>query len=321
VSCAHTIRRAVTVLFIGAFAVSAVACGSASDDNASGPAVTVKHSRGETVVHGTPKRIVAFGNQWMDAVQALGVTPIGYLSSNAVMAGKLSPWENLKDAKAISMTGKIDEQVAALNPDLILLPGFGVDAPTYDKLTKMAPVIAPLTSSQIDPWAEQVTQLGRVLHRESEASKVVADVNGKIADVAKELPGLKGKSYIFCWLVGPAQLMVLADPKDGASALFTGLGMSTPQWITDEAKGAGRVQFSAERLGDLKSDLLISTIQTGGGEDSYRKTPGFNTLPAVQKNSQIFADMVLTGGINEPTALSVPYVLEQLKPVLRNAEK
>jgi iron complex transport system substrate-binding protein len=324
VNSARTFRRISAALLIGTFAITATACGSADDEaGQGGDAVTVRHSRGETTVHGAPKRIVALGNQWVDAVQALGVTPVGYLSTTVVLSGgQLPPWETpaLKDAKQIAMGGKLDEQIAALNPDLILVPSFGIDDPTYEKLKGVAPVIPALTKLQVDPWTDQITTLGRVLHKEPDASKVITDVNGKIDAVAKDLPTLKGKSYIFCFLNNPSQLMVLADPKDGASTLFARLGMSTPQWVVDESKGAGRVQFSAERLGDLKSDLLIATAAPGN-EDNYRKTPGFSTLPAVQKNSQIFADMILTGGINEPTALAVPYVLEKLKPTLVNAAK
>lgn len=317
-------RRTAAALAAITCILTAGACGSSNDPaQADGPAVVVKHSRGETAIQGTPKRIVTFGDQWTDAVQALGITPVGFVSTNAAMnGGKLAPWTTpaLKESKAISMGGKVDEQVAQLNPDLILVPGFAIDDATYEKLKGLAPVIPALTKSQIDPWAGQVTQLGRVLHKETEASQVISGVNNKIKAVADELPGLKGKKYIFCWLGGPSMLMVLADPKDGASSLFGQLGMALPQNIIDEAKGAGRLQLSQERMGDLKSDLLIAATPPGG-EENYRKTPGFAALPAVQRGSQLFVDMVVTGGINEPTPLSVPYVLDKIKPALVSAAK
>ena len=315
-------RGVVSVALTAGLTLSAVACSSADDSDARGGAVTtVTHQLGETKIEGTPKRVVALGNQWLDATEALGVTPVGYIDNIAAINGGKEPaWEpaSLKDSKALSASGDIAEEVAALNPDLILAPGFMLDKATYDKLSKLAPTIGGLTKSQIDPWRDQVSTLGKVLHKQDEATKVTADVDAKIAATAKKYPGLKGKTFLTTWLTGPTQLMVMADKNDGASEMFTALGMVVPPAIEQEAaKSHGRMALSPERLSDLTSDLIIAA----GDPNGYKALPGYNELPAVQKNSVAFVDTAEIGGVNQPTPLSVPYLLDKLDPAFAAAAK
>lgn len=299
----------------------AVGCGAdEARESAGGPATTIVHTMGKTTIEGVPKRIVTLGNQWLDAVQALGVTPVAYLDNVAVVAGGSAPWEpaSLRGAKSLSAQGDIVEEVAAQNPDLILAPGFFVDKATYDKLSRLAPTVAALTHAQIDPWREQVAVVGKVLHKQHEADKVVADVDARINDVAARHPGLRGKTFVTAWLSNPTQLMVLADPKDGASALFTQLGMSIPQQLVSEATTGGRLSLSPERVGDLNSDLL--TVMAGPGLDgTFKKLPGYQSLPSVRRDSVAFIDLATGSGLNQPTPLNVPYLLGKLEPAFANA--
>ncbi|WP_227998477.1 hypothetical protein [Nocardia australiensis] len=77
----------------------------------------------------------------MDTALALGVTPVGYVDNVAAASKTNPPWEpdSLSSAKALNTTGNIAEQVAALEPDLILLDGFLADQKTYDELPELAP--------------------------------------------------------------------------------------------------------------------------------------------------------------------------------------
>lgn len=291
-------------------------CSSATDSSATGSDVTVTHRLGKTVITGAPKRIVTLDPQWLDATLAFGVTPVGYVDNIAQMTGKRAPWEpeSPAGAKALNATGDIVEQVAALQPDLILAAGFTTDRAQYDKLSKLAPTITGLGNAQVDRWSDQVKAVGKVLHRDSDATAIVDGVHGKIDDVAKQHPGLRGKTFLTCWLAGPSQLMVLADPHDGATELFTRLGLSLPKHIVDEAaSGGGRLSLSPERLGDLDANLLVAT-----GEP-LKQLPGYNALPSVRQGSIAFIDLVTGSGLNQPTALSLPYLLKQLEPALVKA--
>ncbi|MFB8002095.1 ABC transporter substrate-binding protein [Nocardia sp. NPDC056000] len=309
-------RAGIGLLALGLVA-GVAACGSDDGDSGAG-SVTVKHVMGETKIDGTPKRVVTLGPQWFDAALALGVTPVGYLVPGLTATTKV-PWEPAipESAKRIEATGDYVEQIAALEPDLILAPAFMADRTMYDKLSKLAPTIDSLSSAQIDSWQDQVTTLGKVLRKETEAAKVIADVDGKIDAVGVKHPGVKGKTFLTCMLTGPAQLMVLADPKDGSAELFTRLGMTMPENIVREAPSGGRLALSPERLSDLTSDLLVCGAMPSL-EAKFKDLPGYNDLPAVKRGGIAFVDVVAINAINQPTALSVPYVLEKLEPAFAN---
>ncbi|MBH0777628.1 ABC transporter substrate-binding protein [Nocardia bovistercoris] len=315
--------RAATALLAGALAIGLSGCGSSDDDTASGgEAVTITHARGTTVVEGTPTKIVALGNQWLDATLALGNTPIGYIDNVAVLSNSSAPWtpESLKSAKALSTAGDIAEQVAGLQPDLILVDTFLADQATYDKLSKIAPTLPGLSKDPVADWREQLTTLGKVLHKEDVATTTISNVDRKLETISQTYPGLKGKTFASTWLVSPTQLMVLANPTDPSSKLFTQLGMTIPANLIDQASNQGRVSLSPERADQLTPDLLLAGY-SNGLDQTYRQLPGFADLPSVKKGSAVLLTVQEISAVNQPTALSVPYLLEKLGPAFAAASK
>lgn len=75
------------------------------------------------------------------------------------------------------------------------------------------------------PWQDLVDVAGQVLDKEQQAESVVESVESKIDATAEDLPGLKGKTFALAqYIVGDA-MYIVADEKDGSSALFQQLGM------------------------------------------------------------------------------------------------
>ncbi|MDO3647326.1 ABC transporter substrate-binding protein [Nocardia mangyaensis] len=315
-------RRAAVAVLTGALAVGLTACGSSEDTEASGEPVTITHAKGETTVHGTPDKIVALGSQWLDTTLALGVTPVGHIDNVAAVSKSAPPWhpENITESKALSTTGNVAEQVAALEPDLILVDPFMADQKTYDDLSKIAPTLPALTADAVSPWQDQVTALGKVLGKESDADSVIKQVDDKIAGIAAANPGLAGKTFASTWLASPSQLMVLTDPNDGSAKVFTQLGMTIPANLTAQPSNQGRLALSPERVDELSADLLLAGYSPGMDE-KYRQLPGYANLPAVEKDAVVFMTTQEISAVNQPTALSVPYILDELEPYLAAAAK
>ncbi|AFT98838.1 ABC transporter substrate-binding protein [Nocardia brasiliensis] len=316
-------RWATVAVATVALTLGLTACGTSSDDGGSGgEPVTITHARGSTTVTGTPKKVVALGNQWLDTALALDVTPVGYIDNVAAVSKSTPPWEpkTLESAKSLSTTGNVAEQVAALEPDLILVDPFIADQKTYDELSKVAPTLPALGKDAVTPWPDLVTTLGKVLRRQDAAAKVIADVNKQIEAIGQANPGLKGKTFASTWLGSPTQLMVLTDPNDGSSKLFTQLGMTIPANLTEQPSNQGRLSLSPERVDQLSADLLLAGY-TPGLDEKYRQLPGYNDLPAVRKGSVVFLTTQEISAINQPTALSVPYMLTKLEPAFAAAAK
>ncbi|MFF2087824.1 ABC transporter substrate-binding protein [Nocardia sp. NPDC058176] len=310
--------RAGLVLLTLGLVSGLVACGSDSDESAGDGAVTITHNFGETTVEGTPERVVTLGSQWLDATQSVGVTPVAYADSVAMGGKSEFPWTppELEQATVLKMGGDIAEQIATAEPDLILVPSFLVDQTMYEKLSRIAPTIGAVTpNAQVDKWSDQVTVLGKVLHREEKATEVIDGVNAEIDAVGQRYPNLKGKTFLTCMLTGPAQLMVLADGNDGSAEMFNRMGLSIPSNIADQAPSGGRLALSPERLDELTSDVLMCGAMPQF-EEKFKQLPGYNELPAVRSGGIAFLDTKTISAINTPTPLSVPYLLKDLDPTL-----
>ncbi|UDY34625.1 ABC transporter substrate-binding protein [Dermatobacter hominis] len=317
-------RLALFVALLAALVLGAAACGG--DDDSSGATttaeesgaadrtspVTVDHRYGATTVDAAPTRIVSLDTGWTDSLLAMGVTPAGYIADPSQPDG--FPWrgDRLADATELTATSALPyEQIAALQPDLIVVGYLAQDEGDYDKLAAIAPTIASLGDSQVDKWQDQVEVAGRVLGDEETAEEVVAEVDGQVAEVATALPGLEGKTFSFANYVAGDAIYVLGDPDDGANVLFGQLGLVIPDEIQADAD-QGRVELSFEQIGMLDGDLLLALLN---GTDPSA-IAGWDELPAVRADSVVDMDYSLAVALNTPTPLSIPWALEQIRPQL-----
>ncbi|MGW0023959.1 ABC transporter substrate-binding protein [Rhodococcus sp. NPDC003383] len=317
------------VRFALAAAVATVlVAGCASDEDTtgttSGESVTVEHVYGTTAVDGTPERIVATSGQWVDALLEFGVQPVAYLSAGSMGDERgLFPWQQDVAADAVALDaaslltgGDLPvEQIASLQPDLVLGSWLVDSEADFDTLSAVAPTVAPLGDTGVDRWDEQVRVLGEILGRSDDAEKIISDREAEIAEAA--LPGLAGRTGVLSqYVVGQGQFVVVADPEDGAAALFEQLGMTLPPSLVEEAGvGQGRLMFSPERVDALVADLLI-ILPNGGTEQDLMALPGFADLPAVTGGGLAVVDYPTVAAFNTPSSLSIGYALDTIRPQL-----
>ncbi|WP_406270271.1 ABC transporter substrate-binding protein [Nocardia sp. NBC_00881] len=266
---------------------------------------------GTTTVDKLPKNVVTLGNQWTDNALALGVTPIGVI---APAVGDATPWTHaaVESAETLDTSGKLTEQIAALHPDLILVDGFIADRKTYDELSRVAPTVPALSAEA--SWQDQVRTLGRILRKQDAADTLITDVDKTIATITRAAPALPGKTFVATWLASDTQLIVLAAPNNNLT-LFTQLGLRPLEHLTELP-----TSLPPDQVSELDADLLLAGYSPGL-DKKYRRLPGYADLPAARKNSVTFLTTQELSGIAQPTALSVPYLLEKLKPGLTNAAK
>ncbi|MEV0356869.1 ABC transporter substrate-binding protein [Nocardia sp. NPDC050697] len=272
-------------------------------------AVTVPHAQGETVVERTPERVVALGPQWTDAALAMGVVPVGRLTD---AAGTTPPWQPAAgpSTTAIDPAEPLDQQVKELRPELILLEGALAAPRTYLEMTAIAPTVPALGTAPVGRWRDQVGVLGAVLREPDEAAEVIAAVDRRL----DRLPGVRGRTVAVAWLAGPGQLIVSTDPAGPALEIFTRLGMRLPDALAALPADQGRVVLPADRLAELKADVVVIGHSPETGLDATA-LPGYDGL----KDSAVLLSPVELAGLEYPTALSVPYLLDRLEPALRRA--
>ncbi len=323
-------RRARPVLLPALLAglLVAAACGgsdggstASSDAAASGSgdfdAITVEHRYGTTEITERPQRIVSLDTQWTDALLALDAPPVGYLADYNVPEG--FPWrgDQLAGSTEMKATDAIPlEQVAALRPDLIVVTYFAQDQADYDQLAAIAPTISTLSDNEVDTWQEITSAAGRVLGENESAAEVAAEVEGQVDAVARDLPGLAGRTFAFANYVKGDAIYVVSDPEDGAVGFFSQLGMEISPAIIEVGAGeSGRVEVGFERMDLLDADLLA--LLTNGEDPS--SIPSYDSLPAVKSGAVAVLDYATAVALNTPTPLSIPYGIEELRPALEAA--
>lgn len=304
-----------------------VACSSGAADDAGTDArtLTIDTLAGPTQITGTPERIVAFGQQWVDALLEFDVQPVGYVSagSNGDERG-LYPWQSAvsSDAEMLdpAAVGQMDgavptEQIAALQPDLILVSGIASIEP-YAGLADFAPTILP-KSDRVETWESQIETLGLVLDREDDARRIIDEGHAVTDDIKKDYPGLDGKTAVLSQFVFDSQqLAVVADPEDGAAQVFGSIGLSVPQSLVDSPDiSHGRIVLSPERLDVLTADLVVM-LPNGGTREDLEKLPGFSTLPAAAGGGVAVVDYATVVGFNTPSKASVEHSLNKIRPQL-----
>jgi iron complex transport system substrate-binding protein len=316
------LRRFVPVALAGLLVVPLAACGGDSDTPSAGTGqsaepVVVEHQFGTTEVDAAPERIVTLDVQWTDVMLAMGVEPVGY-SVDPYMPESGVPWQELPtEAKALSMVdGPPFEEIAALDPDLIVGTYSIADQDTYDLLDDIAPTVAGLDAEQVTPWQDLVRSAGEILAEPDAAEEIIDSVDQEVADTAQDLPGLKDQTFALAqYIVGDA-MYVVADEKDGSSVFFQQLGMKLHPPVKQEGERTGetRINIGTERSDLLRADFLAFLVN-GGDESDLADISGFDKLPG----TVAVLDYPTIVGLNTPSPLSIPYSLEQLRPHLDDA--
>ncbi len=129
---------------------------------------------------------------------------------------------------------------------------------------------------------------------------MIADFDRLIAAISTELPGLAGKTFALANYVPGDQIVVVADPEDGASVLFQDLELQIdPEILAVADDISGRAQLSLEQIGLLDADLLV--IFSNGADPS--DLVGYDQLRPVVNGSAIELDYSAVVGLNADTAI------------------
>jgi iron complex transport system substrate-binding protein len=307
-----------------------VACGSPASDPpaAQAPTVSVEHALGTTEISGTPQRVVALSPADLDAALALGVIPVGAAStgigdgvpawSRAAMDGAApTVFEVAGDAQQVNL-----EAVAALEPDLILASGYYDVATAYERLSAIAPTLAYRTGPATDTWQEVTTQVGRALGRPDRAAEVVAQVESRLADAGDNLADLQGRTFTFGY-VTPQGVSTLRDPNDVMMTVPAALGLGLSPAVLAISQGESfAVTVSRENVAALEADVLA--LYFGGdaaAEAEFLADPLVARLDVVQRGTVTVLDDQQFYALRQPTALSIPYLLDEVAPLLADAAR
>jgi iron complex transport system substrate-binding protein len=233
------------------------------------------------------------------------------------------PWaqEALGDATVVVMPRNNDqvdiEKVVALSPDLILGLYSGMTRQEYDRLSQIAPTIAPPGDHPAfgTPWQEMTRTAGAALGRPQLAEELIAGVEERLAAARTEYPEFAGRSAVVGERFDTYFVRSATDPR---TRFLTDLGFELPQEIADLAGDRDGAPISDERLDLLDRDLLLWNIGfVPEVEDALAGNRLYQGLRVAREGRDLFlTDPVLSGALTFSTVLSIPYAIDGLLPQL-----
>jgi iron complex transport system substrate-binding protein len=258
------------VLILIAFMLVLAACGKTeekstknSEEKASEESYTVTHAMGETPIKGQPKRVVVLTNEGVEAVLAMGITPVG-----AVEAFTGDTWykhtaDQLKDTKAVGTESEPSlEAIAALKPDLIIGNKMRQEK-VYDQLNKIAPTVFAETLR--GDWQENFKLYSKAINKEEVGQEKLDAYNNRIAELKTSLGDkTQQKVSMVRFMAGDVRIY----HKDSFSGvILEQLGFARPaeQDLPDFAEKG----VTKERIPAMDGDIMFYfTYETGDKEAS-----------------------------------------------------
>lgn len=286
--------KKLSLLLIAFMLVVLAACGkteekstTSSEDKPSEESYTVTHAMGETTIKGQPKRIVVLTNEGVEAVLAMGITPVG-----AVEAFTGETWydhtaDQLKDTKPVGNESEPSlEAIAALKPDLIIGNKMRQEK-VYDQLNEIAPTVFAETLR--GDWQENFKLYSKAINKEDVGQEKLDDYNNRIEEL-KTTFGDKTQQKVSMvrFMAGDVRIY----HKDSFSGvILEQLGFARPeeQDLPDFAEKG----VTKERIPAMDGDIMFYfTYETGDKEatkleEEWINDPLFQNLE-VAKAKKVF---------------------------------
>jgi len=330
----RTLALAVT---LGALALTGCSTGSTdSDDSAPSSTkaeadafpVTIEHAFGATTIEKEPQRVATLGWSDQDHVAALGVVPVG--ATKITYGGNKAGSTDFFDAEVEELGGeapaRYDDtdgipfaEVAKVSPDLILATNSGLTKADYDKLTKIAPVVAYPDVPWITPWRTSLEMVGQALGRSDEAAEVLEETEGEIADAKEQYAEMDGKTFMLNYLsTTDLSTIGIYGSQDTRVQFLRDFGLEDAPSVTTVVKpGEFYGTISADEADTLASDVVLAFTDEGGTLETFEKHPQVGKIPAFASgNVYTEADTAISEAITNPTPLSIPVVIEKVLPKL-----
>ncbi|MBP2704318.1 ABC transporter substrate-binding protein [Microbispora sp. RL4-1S] len=273
----HALLGALALLLTAPMLAACSGGGSATDAPPPAGAHAVRHLLGTTEIGGKPRRVVALEYSFVQALDALGVSPVGIADDNAPdrvtqLLGKKIDYTSVGTRLEPNL-----ELVSSLRPDLII-----ADSTRHAKIYKQLSAIAP--TIVLNSWEgsyqdikDAVVTIADALGDRAAGERVVQRHEKVMAGLAARIP--KGERRTFMLVVSTPDSMTLHTSSSFTGSVFRTLGL-TPAVTSDspQESGAGLERVAAVNPGVL----LVAVDGSGTAYDQWKDTPTWKGIAAVR---------------------------------------
>ena len=307
-------------------AESASPSASATADAATFP-VTIDHKFGTTTIESAPERVISVGYHEQDWLYAFGVAPIAVREWYGGYDYATWPWadaarEAVGATPEVLPNGELNfEQIAALQPDLIVATWSGITEEDYSLLAQIAPVVAQ-SGDYADygmPFEEETMLIATALGKADEGAQLIADIDAQYAAAADAHPDWAGKTGAVAFVYeGQPGAYLSHDPR---SRVLAQLGLDTSVIDAEASADSFYLSVSPERLDIFDLDAVVWLAALAPDTKAQVEAmPQYESLGITQAGGHIWeSNGVFEGAFSFSSPLSQAYVLEVIVPQLEAA--
>ncbi|HEY8577333.1 MAG TPA: iron-siderophore ABC transporter substrate-binding protein [Devosia sp.] len=308
------------------FALAALGSAAAQDFP-----VTIEHAYGETTIPAKPERIVTWGWSNEDVVIALGQVPVGMpFQSYGGGDNGVHVWvEEALIAAGAEMPTILPasseppiEQIAALQPNIIIAAYSGITQDQYDILSGVAPTVAYLGAPWSTPWQDLTLVIGKALGKETEAKALLEETSAWVKAEFARYPELSEVTFASANDYDGA--IAVYAPLDARMKFLTDFGMKMNPSVAANAPGDDTFFYplSYELFDKLEADIFITYYEEQAALDTWLQTPQAKSYPPIANGG--LAALVGTenvAAVSPPSILSLRWGLPRYLEVLSAAAR
>ncbi|PYE51266.1 iron-siderophore ABC transporter substrate-binding protein [Paenibacillus barcinonensis] len=255
---------------------------SDSEQSSAGQVKVVQTEMGEITIPASPKRVVGLSVVYPELLYALGVVPVAVQNYHEEFPKYLQEPFASTVKMGIGKTPDF-EMILAANPDLILAPAWW-SKKDYDQLSRIAPtVLLP----EREEWPEELQDIAAVLGKESEAKKVMADLEQHEKQGAEKLHSLIGDETVLYVRVMEKEIILNGPNLSRGAFIHKRLGLKP---LSNFPKDEASLTISMEVLPEYDADHLIIQLDDNENPQIKKKyeemlsTSIWKNLKAVKEN-------------------------------------
>lgn len=267
---------------------------------------TISHAMGETLIEGTPEKVVVLTNESTEAVLELGVIPVGAVNSSVGNTWYPHILEVMKDVVELGEETLPNlETIAGLKPDLII--GNKVrHEEIYEQLSAIAPTV--FSEDLAGKWKDNFQLYSLALNKEEEGKAAMANYDQHVNEVKEKLSDkLSMKISIVRFL--PTTVRIYQ--KDTfAGTVLANLGFARP---ASQDKDNFMEVITEEQMEAMDGDVMFyfnaDYDEEKGGtrmQEEWMSHPLYEKLNVAQQNTAFKVNEViwnLSGGIKAANLL------------------
>lgn len=292
-----------------------------------GGAFRVRHSHGELVLPGAPKRIVAVGYSDLAIARALDAPLVGAMRYGAGPDRHNFPW--VRPALPTEITsvpaGSVDlDLLRELEPDLILAAtAYHSYAGHYDQLARIAPTLVSIRRNLRDPYPELTRLIAGIVGKPERGEELVAEADGAVAAFASRHSAWRGRTIAYGQVTANS-FHPIVDETTQALELFRRIGLKPvvgPAESFDCNGSFMRPLDALREFGTVDLALFAPIGKAASVQALLSPLPGAQNLPVVARGRSHLVDTHLYDALVSPNPVNIPFILARLETVLSSTPR